>query len=224
MTPLPLNHEDAVALQRIQEIIPGYSGFVHQGFFKMLLAQPNVNNLLILGVYHARDIAIILDLARRWRRERPLFVWGVDKFTDTACADWPEDKKSMTWGEAGFGSPPSTVLGVKQNIYRAVGPLPGWMDYNIVQADDAEFLEMHAEKPLKFDVVYLDTSHDEQTVKRQLAQVPKVLHPGGIICGDDYSDDSNAGGNWGVKKAVTEIHPKHTVFGNWIWMVEPQQT
>jgi len=224
MKPTPCNHEDAVALQRITSIIPGYSGYVHQAFFKMLLNEPSVNNILMLGVYHGRDIAIIMDLARRWRPHVPTYVSGVDKFTNDACDDWPEPKKGLGWQEAGFGQPPAGVTRVKHNLTHAVGPLPEGHAFTVIESTDEEYLLMHARAAtsIKFDAVYLDTSHDYPTVKRQIPQAHAVMRPGGIICGDDYSDDSNAGGSWGVKKAVTEAHPKHVVFGDWIWFVDPK--
>lgn len=223
MNPVALNHEDGVALSRICGLIPGYSGITHQGFFKMLLTDPKINNVLMLGVYHGRDMAIILDLARRWRPEIPLCLWGVDKFTDDACADWPEEKKGLSWRVAGFGEPPCGVVGVKKNIYHAVGPLRPAHGYTVLQSDDSEYLLHHGRSPhgLKFDAVYCDTSHDFVSVSRQIEQSKYVLRPGGILCGDDYSDDSNAGGSWGVKKAVTVAFPRHTVFGNWIWITGP---
>ncbi len=225
MIPIPCTHEDQVACDQIARYIPGYSGYIHQAFFKMLLNEPNVNNILILGVYHGRDMALILDLAKRWRPTRPLYVWGVDKLTDAACADWPPDKLEMNWQQAGFGLPPASPYEIKRSLQRVVGPLPDGIDFNIVQSDDSVFLEGHARHALKFDAVYLDTSHDEKTCLRQIEQVKKVIAPGAFICGDDYSDDSNApGGNWGVKKAVNASFDRHELFGNWIWVVEPNKS
>lgn len=223
MTPKQVNFEDTTALERITRIIPGYSGIVQQGFFKMLLTDPSVNNILMLGVYHGRDIAIIMDLARRWRPHVPTHVWGVDKFSDDACADWPHHKKWMRWKEAGFGEPPCGVTRAKQNIAQAVGPLPDGQSFTVIESDDAEYLALHARaaSAIKFDAVYLDTSHDEATVERQLRQSLGVMRHDGILCGDDYSDESNSpGGSWGVKKAVSAAYPYHTVFGNWIWYVK----
>lgn len=224
MTPQHLNHEDAVALDRICKTIPGYSGIVQQGFFKMLLHEPKINNILMLGVYHGRDMAIIMDLARRWRPEIPTYVWGVDKFSDDACRDWPEDKKLMSWTQAGFGQPPAGVSGVKRNIAQAVGPLPEGHGFTAIESDDAEYMALHmrAATAVKFDAIYLDTDHTHETCKRQMWQAKQIMRPGGILCGDDYSDESNmAGGAWGVKKAVKEEYPIHSVFGEWIWFVEP---
>lgn len=214
MTPIPCNHEDAVACDQIARYIPGYSGYLHQAFFKMLLSQPNVNNILVLGVYHGRDMALILDLAKRWRPEKPIYVWGVDKLSDDACGDWKPEHKNSTWAEAGFGKPPASQYEIKRNLERVVGPLPEGINFNIVQSDDSEFLSSHEHHPLRFDVAYLDTDHTEATVLRQIEQVKKVIRHDGIICGDDYSNE----GTWGVQRAVSSVFPRHTVFGNWIWL------
>ena len=208
MKPQHLNHEDAVALDRICKIIPGYSGHIQQGFFKMLLADPKINNILMLGVYHGRDLAIIMDLARRWRPHVPTYVWGVDKFSNDSCADWPEDKKLMSWTQAGFGNPPAGVAQVKKNLAQAVGPLPDGHGFTAIESDDGEFLSLHTRSAsaVKFDAVYLDTDHLEKTIYRQVLQSEKVMRQGGIICGDDYSND----GTWGVKRAVD------TYFDYWL--------
>jgi predicted O-methyltransferase YrrM len=67
-----------------------------------------------------------------------------------------------------------------------------------------------------FDVVYIDASHDYESVKKDIQEwIPKVKS-GGIICGDDYTD------GWpGVKKAVNEFFGnKITVIGRQQWMVK----
>lgn len=52
-----------------------------------------------------------------------------------------------------------------------------------------------------FDWVYLDASHREADVKRDLAAIWPKLKPGGVILGDDYFGDP-ASQHAGVKRAV----------------------
>ena len=65
----------------------------------------------------------------------------------------------------------------------------------------------------QYDFIYIDTSHDYETVQRQLRQVRRLSHEHTIISGDDYSDS----GTWGVKKAVIECTQEHGLFLNWVW-------
>jgi predicted O-methyltransferase YrrM len=67
-----------------------------------------------------------------------------------------------------------------------------------------------------FDIVYIDASHDYESVKKDIESwYPKVKN-GGVICGDDYI------GGWpGVVKAVDEFFKnKPTVIGLQQWMVQ----
>ena len=63
-----------------------------------------------------------------------------------------------------------------------------------------------------FDVVYIDASHDYESVKQDILSWKNKVKKGGILCGDDYI------GGWpGVVKAVNEC------FGNKINRVGKQQ-
>lgn len=67
-----------------------------------------------------------------------------------------------------------------------------------------------------FDIVYIDASHDYESVKSDiLAWLPKVK-TGGIICGDDYTP------GWpGVVNAVNEVFENQVnVVGNQQWWIK----
>jgi hypothetical protein len=204
----------------INAMIPGYSDTKHYTFFRELVALPEVREILILGVYHGRDIAYMRDNIVRCQRTDRIHITGVDKFSDTPCADWPDASRNRTWTEAGFGPPPSLAK-AKHNLgfeYLET-PRSSGGDYaygvTLIESDDEKFL---AETDQQFDVVYIDTSHDAGTITRQLRQVPRVCRGDALICGDDYSDQSNAGGSWGVKTAVGQAFTSHVVFAEWIWV------
>jgi hypothetical protein len=199
MTPADTHRMDA-----IRRAIPGYSEGAHYAFFKHLIACANIHRLLILGVYHGRDIAYLMDIARALHR--PLQVVGVDKFSDDFCADWPEERQALNWQQAGFGAPPS-FESAQAHIARL-----GFADrVTLIRQRDKVYLSACDER---FDAIYIDTSHDYDTVARQIRQTARLLSDDGLICGDDYSDQ----GTWGVKRAVTEFVPGHLIFANWIWL------
>ena len=159
---------------------------------------------MILGVYHGRDIAYLMDNARALGR--PLEIVGVDKFSDDFCEDWPKERQTLNWQQAGFGTLPE-LRGRQAHQARL-----GFADkVTVIQERDDVFLAGCSER---FDAIYIDTSHDYDTVARQIRQTAGLLTDDGLICGDDYSDQ----GTWGVKRAVTEYVPGHVVFANWIWI------
>ena len=191
--------------QRLAEIagkIGGWSGPNHYLFFSSVLNElREVKNILILGVYMGRDIAIMSDSCKR-----DLMIVGVDKFEDSPCEDWP-DKNIKSWTEAGFGTAPSVELAIKNLEAR----LPANHQFRIIQSDDAVWLENVVGK---FDFIYVDTSHDKATVVRQFAQIKKLCHENTLVAGDDYE---NIVPTWGVKDAVTECTKQHHVLADCIW-------
>jgi len=198
---------DALDNERLAEIcrcIPGYSDVRHYRFFRQLLAGADISTILILGVYFGRDIAFILEAARRAGRN--VTITGVDKFSDDACADWPEHLRQYSWEQAGFGEAPSLAAATAH-----INPFRAGAAVQLVHQHDETFL---AECQDRYDLIYLDTSHDYDTVRRQMRQATRRLTRHGILAGDDYSDQ----GTWGVRRAVTEAAPGHAVFADWIWI------
>jgi SAM-dependent methyltransferase len=197
---------DAVDMERLAEIcrlVPGYSDARHYLFFKRLFASTTVANILMLGVYFGRDIVLMLEAARRAGRK--LRIMGVDKFSDDACADWPASLRGRGWEEAGFGRAPSL-----EEAAACIEPYQGGAEVTLVREPDERFLNSCTET---FDLIYLDTAHDHATVQRQLRQAVRLLAAGGLLAGDDYSDQ----GTWGVRRALGEAAPGHAVFAEWLW-------
>jgi len=198
------DQQDHARMTEISRDVRGYSDARQYSFFRSLFALTDVSRVLILGVYFGRDIVFMLETSRRCGR--PITITGVDKFSDDACADWPAAQKLSTWSEAGFGPAPS-LAAAEANINR----FRGETDIRLIQRPDEEFLLACREK---FDFIYIDTSHDYETVRRQLRRALPLLGPGGLLAGDDYSDQ----GTWGVRRAVSEAAPGHALFANWIWI------
>lgn len=215
-----------VRFNEIKASTRGWSDLRHAAFFKTLLEQlPFVTDILIAGVYNGRDISLLLDMAARYHAGRSLRIVGVDKFSDTPCDDWAPTARNLSWEQAGFGPAPTRqnawnaiLRATKQNwedvIPSSTFARRGPLSFELIEANDADYV---ARTDLKFDVIYWDTSHDYETVRRQLGQVRRIARDSALICGDDYSDQSNAGGSWGVKRAVSEAFTFHQVFASWIW-------
>lgn len=196
-----LTAEDAARCEIITNRIGGWSDGRQYAFFRALLELP-IKSLLVLGVYHGRDIAFILDILGQYHPSREIRIVGVDRFSPDPCADWPQVKEVRTWEKEIGVPPPNLEIATKNTSDPRV---------RLVQTDDFAFLES-TEK--KFDAVYLDTAHDFNTVVRQLRQVPRVCEGDAIICGDDFADHYT----WGVKSAVGQKFTTYTVFAEWIWV------
>ena len=149
-----------------------------------LLARSTVKEMLVLGVYHGRDIAYLMSLARALGR--PLQVVGAGVVPDDFCEDWPKERQSLNWQEA-------RLLGTSPNFEAAQAHMArlGFSDsVRLVKERDERFLASCSER---FDAIYIDTSHDYDTVARQVRQTFGLLTDNGLLCGDDYSDQGNLG-------------------------------
>lgn len=76
--------------------------------------------------------------------------------------------------------------------------------------------------PIKFG--HVDASHDYWSVRADLCNVKALLHPAGILCGDDF-EHAHAGRadlDGGVERAVREVLPGFQVRGNFWWWTAPK--
>jgi predicted O-methyltransferase YrrM len=80
---------------------------------------------------------------------------------------------------------------------------------------DAEFVEsIEHDYGGEADIVFIDASHDEASVRRDIKTAMKLVKPGGIVCGHDYSPA------WpGVVAAVTALAPGFHRAAESIWWV-----
>ncbi|MEZ5979359.1 MAG: glycosyltransferase [Planctomycetota bacterium] len=193
---------------RIEAVCKGWSNERQwRAFERILDGNPNIERICVLGVYLGRDIAYIQTLLRK--RGRSARIVGVDRFADVPGEDWPEDKRHLSWDEAGFGTPPA-LEHAGENLDR-LGLREG---VELRQGEMADFL---AEAEEDFDWIYVDVAHDYETTLRAIELARPRLRPGGILGGDDYSDE----GTWGVARAVRERCPDHEVLEDWIWVARP---
>lgn len=194
--------------QSINSVCIGYSGNSHWEFFKMVLGKPWIKNICILGVYYGRDIAYMANILNSLGRDDYQIV-GVDKFEDSYCDDWPEEQRNLTWEEAGFGPAP-TLNKTKANLFEL------GLATNVFLVSDLD-VNFFKNTQQKFDFIYLDTSHDYETVRKTIELSLARINPNGILGGDNFSDE----GTWGVASAVRDSFTKYDVFFNWLWLAKP---
>lgn len=82
---------------------------------------------------------------------------------------------------------------------------------SIIKADSLDAAKQFLDNT--FDLIYIDASHDYESVKKDInTWLPKVK-TGGVLCGDDY-----VSGWFGVIKAVDEIFDNNkTIVGHQQW-------
>ncbi len=193
----------------INSICIGYSTELQWEFFRLVLSHSWIKKIAILGVYYARDVAYMSAIMNQFNRPDYLIV-GVDKFEDSFCEDWPEEKRTLSWQEAGYGPAPEleksrynlAQLGLHKNVF-------------LTPKRDADFLKTTQQV---FDFIYIDTSHDYHSVKELIKLSYPKLSDRGFIGGDDYSDSET----WGVASAVKDSFHKHDLYFNWLWLAQKQ--
>ncbi len=195
----------SVVKERIEAQCQGWSGSAHWSWQRNLLAKvPSIRDICILGVYHGRDTAYAAALLREFRGEG-YHITAVDLFQDDPCEDWPDDKRALTWEEAGFGKSP-TLERAQANL-DALGLSDA---VTFLKRDAVAFLE---ETDQDFDLIYIDTSHDYESTRKTIEAALPRLRPLGMLSGDDFSDQ----GTWGVERAVRECCTNVRVYAGVIW-------
>ena len=73
-----------------------------------------------------------------------------------------------------------------------------------MRLDSLEAAKCLKELSISPDLIYIDASHDYVSVYNDINAYFPLISPGGLLCGDDYSND------WpGVKQAVHEFAEQH---------------
>ena len=192
----------------INESCIGYSTDIHWSFFKQILNNPEIKDICILGVYYGRDIAYIASILKSLGN-RNYKIFGVDKFEDSSGNDWPEETRSLTWEKAGFGFAPD-IIKTRDNLTKL------GLDENVFLYQNLAENFLKSTEQL-FDFIYIDLSHDYETTVNAIQLAINKIKPGGVIGGDDFSNQ----GTWGVVSAVQDSFSKYEVINNWIWLANP---
>lgn len=191
--------------QQIDSVCIGYSNQLHWEFFRIVLTHTWVKKIAVIGVYYGRDIAYMASILHQLNRKDYMIV-GVDKFENSFCEDWPQEKRHLTWEEAGYGVAPN-LNAARSNLIK----LGLYKNVFLTAMRDVDFLKKTHQN---FDLVYIDTSHDYNSVKTLIQLSNHKLNNPGFFGGDDYSDSAT----WGVASAVKDSFVNYNVYFDWLWL------
>jgi predicted O-methyltransferase YrrM len=176
-------------MEHFYEKIDGWSSMGDQGnLIKNILNHVNSDkiNIAEIGVYKGRATAIFnVELINR---NIDYNYYAIDHFLGSEEHDNTVDYYSIAL----------------ENLNPIIDKI------NLIKNDSINESEKYPDN--YFDIVYIDASHDYESVKKDIiAWLPKVKD-GGIICGDDYIS------GWpGVVKAVNEVIGDVQVIGHQQW-------
>lgn len=209
---VPHGWENAVTLSakemsvcyEITQAIPGTADINRFAAYRNLLHTSSVRKILVLGTYMGRDIAFIMALAGLV--QIPVELVGIDRFTDEPGADWPEEKKSLCWEEAGYGQPPDI-----QEAMRYLNDYGVSANVRLIKGTYEQYLASCSED---FDLIVFDTSCDTPTIMNQIGLSGKLLRGQGYLMGSGYL------GTNGVRTALKECLHTHWLIENDTWLVQ----
>lgn len=203
-SPLILSKKEVSICYEINQTIPGRADTINFVAYRELICKSDIRKVLVIGTYMGRDIAYLMALAKHANVQIELV--GMDRFTDEPCADWPEEKKTLSWEMAGYGPSPDI-----NETMRYLNDYGVTANIRLIKGRDEEYLVSCSED---FDLIVLDTALDYNTIKRQIACSKKLLRPQGYLVGSGYL------GVNGVRAALSESFKSYWLVENDVWLVQ----
>lgn len=177
---------------------------------KLVGSLPSESKVIEIGTYDGRSLCCMAAISPK------NIFYGIDKFLDEPCDDWPEDKRHLSWPEFlsgpkvpdGYESPDMERTQKNIDIFELT-------NVTLLKGDSDSFHEMFEDKSI--DMIFIDSSHDYATVKRTLKLYLPKMKTKSIISGHDYDC------SWpGVCKAVDEVieHLSTAKGGSMWWTIK----
>jgi glycosyltransferase involved in cell wall biosynthesis/Flp pilus assembly protein TadD len=171
---------DAERRQRVEALLDTDNWFDYAPFYAWMAANPGYRRFVEVGVWKGHSISF---LAGQLRHREGVEIYAVDLFESSKAF---EGKKRLR-----------DQLPYIQQVYEANLERTNTRELitdMVARSDRAA--EQFADGSL--DVVFIDASHNYESVKRDIRAWRPKVRPGGILAGHDYSNP-----DWpGVKRAV----------------------
>lgn len=183
-------------MEHFYEQLGGWGTYEEQGeLIKCILSNYSTNNKLNIA-----EIGVYLG--------RTTSIWNIELINSGFKYEYfAIDNFKGSTEHINSGIIPNYELCVKN-----LEPVKNYI--NLIKADSIEASQMYQD--YFFDIVYIDASHDYDSVKKDIELWYPKVKPGGFICGDDYII-----GWQGVVKAVDEFFSSGVKkIGNQQWLVK----
>jgi len=172
--------------------------YIEQGQFIKLLENNDCQIVAEIGVAQGKTVRKVFRESEKSKKNLKVY-WAIDCWEPTGEITWPYDEatlEEMYWNVAKYCPYFSALRVVKLSSLDAAEVF-GWADY-------------------KFDLVFIDAKHTEESIKADIEAWYPLVKKGGILCGHDYGNMLEKS----VKKIVDyyfkedlEIIPE-----TWIWV------
>jgi predicted O-methyltransferase YrrM len=157
----------------------GIFGWMPESELRWLRQQASTHkNIVEIGSFMGRSTVALAENTRGT-------VTAVDTW---AGSDEPEHKKMLEGKSEDW---------LFQEFLKNTAGLPNILAVRMKSLDAASYMRHQ-----KFDMVFIDASHDYENVKADILAWRELLIPGGLLCGHDFHS-----GAPGVIKAVLELVP-----------------
>jgi len=170
--------------------------------------------------YNDRQIKILSNTVKEVKKLKGSIVeigsWEGKSTIAIANACYPEELEAVDTWEGNYDEDPnhpSVIIAKNRDIFTEftnnIHRLTKW-NVKSFRQDCFEYLK-NKKGVIKF--CHIDASHDYNSVKKTIEMLLPKLVNGAIICGDDYGSGKHKRLYGGVKRAVKEMCPGHTVDG-----------
>jgi hypothetical protein len=154
---------------------------------------PFKGNIMEIGVYKGRSLCSIAHICR----SKMIRVMAVDSFRGDKIGQLVIDKPGALYREC------------VQNLSKA-----GLM-FDIISDHSTRIVHVFHDEA--FDLIFIDASHDEESVAEDIKLYLPKVKIGGYIAGHDYKTPDGSQGEMSVKKAVDANLPGAQLMTGSVW-------
>jgi predicted O-methyltransferase YrrM len=210
---------EQLALPKLYTQIPSEYTYAYLIYEEAVRTAPPGSMLIEVGTFWGRGAVYLAELAKAANKD--LKVYCVDIWSHNAQTD-PAIFNGDTWEAKGHRQHGNNLFKTFAHYIEETGLSPDPL--RILRMDALEAAQFfnamgwHQKLSMRgntgIHMVFLDDNHDQSHLMDEISIWRKVILPGGILAGDDYTDEFP-----GVKAAVDQLFPEREIVNNHCWMV-----